>query len=241
METKLTDLPEIESLGNFSGDNMSQSVPAEATAIVKINPGDNPAIINLRAEIIKLSNYASSRVIKSDLDIVPVTDDLALISKLKKAIKEKQDEYVSPIKTHLEKVQFVFKDLLACLEGVDQINRQKVTAYRAEQQKRAAEAAEINRQKEELARKEAAFNGTGEVTINTTPVEAAPILGKVSTDMGTLGTSKIWKWELQDLSKVPTEYLTIDAAKVGKVIRAGLRNIPGIRVYSEDVLRVNTR
>jgi hypothetical protein len=210
-------------------------------AIININPGSDLAIVNLRAEIIKLSNYATFRVIKCDLDLTPAGDDLVLVSKLKRALKEKQDEYVSPIKAHLEKVQFVFKDLLACLDDVDKTNRDKVLAYTAAQKKRAAEAEELNRQAIELARKQAEFSGTGEFTVDTTPVVAPAPVKKVATMSGTASTQVNWKYEVVDPALVPIDYMVIDYAKLTKVIKAGCRSIPGVRIYSEDSLRITTK
>jgi len=235
---------EPESLGNFGVDTVNTYDPISpdnSIAVINIAPADDLAVINLREEIIKLSNYATFRAIKRDEDLTPATDDLALIAKLKKAIKEKQDEYVKPIKNHLDKVQFVFKDLLACLDDIDKTNREKIAAYRAEQMKRQREAEELNRQAAELARKQAEFSGTGEFTVDTTPLEAPAPVQKVSTNMGTVSTAKVWKWELVDMSQVPEEYKIIDAAKITKVVKAGLRNIPGVRIYCDETIRVAAR
>jgi hypothetical protein len=215
--------------------------PDNSIAVINIAPADDLVVCNLREEIVKLSNYATFRVIKCDEDLTPATDDLALIARLKKAIKEKQDEYVKPIKSHLDKVQFVFKDLLACLDDIDKTNREKIAAYRAEQMKRQREAEELNRQAAELARRQAEFSGTGEFTVDTTPVEAPAPVQKVSTNMGTVSTAKVWKWELVDMSQVPEEYKIIDAAKITKVVKAGLRNIPGVRIYCDETIRVAAR
>jgi len=46
---------------------------------------------------------------------------------------------------------------------------------------------------------------------------------------------------LADMSQVPEEYKIIDAAKITKVVKAGLRNIPGIRIYQDECSRVTTR
>ena len=113
-----------------------EATPDSSVAVINIAPADDLAVRDLKEEIIKLSNYATFRVIKCDDDLTPATDDLALIARLKKALKEKQDEYVKPIKAHLDKVQFVFKDLLACLDDIDKTNREKIAAYRAEQLRR---------------------------------------------------------------------------------------------------------
>ena len=239
-ESKLGNFGELPNIDDLASDNMSQIVPAN-TAIIIINPGANQAIVNLKGEITKLMEYTTSRVIKSDTDLTPATNDLTLISKLKKAVKGYQDEYVSPIKTHLDKVQFVFKDLLACLDIVEKDSKAKIQTYIDAQKARAAEAERLNREAAELARKQAEFSGTGEITVDTDTLFAPPPVRKVSTDLGTISTSKTWKWEIEDMSKIPVEYMTLDVVKIGKVVRAGLHNIPGLKIYSEDNLRITTK
>jgi hypothetical protein len=69
--------------------------------------------------------------------------------------------------------------------------------------------------------------------------EAAPTL--YHTDDGTTSKVSIRKWELVDFSQVPDEYKAIDAVKIGKVVRAGIPSIPGIRIWQEETLRVGTK
>jgi len=214
--------------------------PDNSIAVINIAPGDDLAVLNLREEVTKLSNYATCRVIKSDEDLTPATDDLALIARLKKALKDKQDEYVRPIKSHLDKVQFVFKDLLACLDDIDKTNREKIAAYRAEQLRRQREADELNRQALELARRQAEFSGTGEITVDTTPIESAPVINRISTNTGTSSFRKDWKWRIVDRSKIPSDYMIIDAARITKEVKAGVRDIPGIEVYCDEIMQVRT-
>lgn len=48
---------------------------------------------------------------------------------------------------------------------------------------------------------------------------------------------KKWKFEVTDTKAVPAEYLTPDLVKIGKVVEAGIRNIPGVRVYEVEEVR----
>lgn len=48
---------------------------------------------------------------------------------------------------------------------------------------------------------------------------------------------KVWKARVIDEAAVPREYLRVDTAKIDKVVKAGLRNIPGIEVYEEEQVR----
>lgn len=61
--------------------------------------------------------------------------------------------------------------------------------------------------------------------------------GGVRGSLGGIGVSSApWAFELADLSKVPVEYLMIDAVKVNQTIRGkdGLHEIPGLRIFQRD-------
>ncbi len=212
------------------------------TALIRIRPDADESLLALRDEISRIMKYSSLRVITSDADLAPATDDLSIIARLRKALEDKRKEYVSPVNEHIKVVNAYFKVLTDPLEVADKTTRNKILAYRAEQEKKRQEAEEINRQKEELAMREAAFNGTGEITVDTTPVPVPEVQpNHVRTDTGTLGKVMVRKWEVEDLSKVPIDYLMIDATKVGKVVRAGIPSISGIRIWQEENLRVTTK
>ena len=217
-------------------------VEENRTAIININPGIDQAVIALQREISIIQQFADSRTITTAEDVKLATDDLSLIAKLKKAIEDKRKEYVGPINEHLKQVNDAFKLMAGPLESADRVTRGKVMEYRQKQEALRLEAEAINRQKEELAHREATFNGTGEVTIDTTPVVVPPAPpAHVRTDVGTLGTMKVKKWEVEDITKVPAEYLQVDAVAVGKLVRAGIKNIAGIRIWEEETLKISTK
>ncbi len=211
------------------------------TAIIQVRPAGDLAVSQLQAEADKLLSYAQSRLIATDADLKPAVDDLSLIAKVKKALTEKKAEYVKPVKMHLDSITAVFQSILVPLDAADKLNRQKVQDYRAEQVRRQAEAEAINREKLELARREEALNG--EHTVDLTPIEVPAPVVRVSTEMGTTSTMKVYKWQVVDFALVPNGYKVIDAGKVGAVVKAskGTITIPGIRVWSEDTLKVSTR
>lgn len=51
--------------------------------------------------------------------------------------------------------------------------------------------------------------------------------------------AKVWKWELEDISKVPAEFLILDEKKINGLVRAmkGDSKISGIRVYEDNQVR----
>lgn len=210
------------------------------TALVKVKPEADEAVIALHEQSLKLEQYATALVITNDGDIKSATNDLSIISGLKKAIEEKRKEYTQPINDHLKAVNEAFKAFTEPLTQADKITRTKILDYRAEQERQRQEAEDIARTERELAERKAAL--TGEPVVVPEVVEAAPAApDRYRTEMGTLGKMTIRKWEVVDLSLVPDEYKVVDAAKIGKVVRAGIPSIPGIRIWEEPTLRVTAR
>ena len=222
----------------YGGDDPSPEEPLpEATALINIRPQGDQAVIALHEQAVRLERYARELVIVNDEDVKGATNDLGIITGLTKAIEAKQKEYTGPINSHLKAVRAAFGALTEPLARANRVTREKILAYRAEQDRKRREAEAINRLRVEAAKKEMELKG--ELTEPVEMVEAAePVPDHVRAEMGTLGKMLIPKWEVQDFSQVPDEYKMIDAARVGKLVRAGLENIPGIRIWKEETLRV---
>jgi len=214
----------------------------EQRALVRIAPETDEKATALYNEGVKLLEYAKAREITCNGDMKPATEDLAVITKTKQAIELIRQEYVKPIRHHLDAINTAFKEFTAPLIDADAINRKKLIIYRAEVERQIAEAQAIEQEKLDLARREEKL--TGEHTVDLAPVDTPEVASKrVHTDMGSMGTLKTYKWELEDITKVPREYLIPNAVLIGQMVRSskGTISIPGIRVYSEDSIRVNTR
>lgn len=59
---------------------------------------------------------------------------------------------------------------------------------------------------------------------------------RVKIDGASVKRNTIPKWELEDLSKVPREYLTVNAVKINQAVKGGAREIPGLKIWEEDDL-----
>mgnify|MGYP001572622509 CR=1 FL=1 len=207
------------------------------TALILVEPGIDPRVLALVDQVTALLGYAELRVIQTDADLRPATDDLVLMGDLKKTILEKRKEYTDPIEAHLQAVKAAFAVLLVPLAEADGITRQKIKDYRIAVQKRIDELAAIEAERLKLANMEAAAHD-GVHTQDLTPIEKPIVVDRVSTYIGMAGMARIRKWELIDKSLVPLGFLQLDTTAIGKAVRGGIGNIPGIRIYQDESLRV---
>ncbi len=215
---------------------------ANTTDFVKIRPELDPAYVALTTEAAGLLKYAESRTINSDTDIVTATEDLGLIGKLMKAIEDLRKQYVQPLNDHVKAINATFRVLTELIDKANQITREKILAYKAEIERKRKEAEEINRLRMEAAQKEAALNGTGEISESINLVEAPPpAVVKVHTETGSLGTMKVRKYRILDFAKLPDQYKIENSILLNKVTKAGIPEIPGVEFYFEEILRVNSR
>jgi len=175
------------------------------------------------------------------------------IAKGLKAAEERRVWFVRPLNDHVKAINEFFKGLVAPLADADRTLRNKVLAYReSERQRLAAEQARLKAEadaREAAAR--AAIKTLGatreEVKAALDSADAAieameqvppPPAPTVRTALGSTTARRVMDFEVIDKSKVPGDYLVIDVPTVRAAIRAGVREIPGLRIYEKEVLAV---
>ncbi len=212
----------------------------QTTALVKLE-NDNE-VMAFWKQAVGLREYAERLVIITAEDLAPVTNDLSVIAKVKKGMKDKRESYVKPLKDRAAEFIEAFKTLMAPVEEADSILQGKMLAYNREQQRIRKEQEEINRKRQEAA--EAEMKLKGELTESVNLVEVIPETAKrVSTGMGSAGLRDTWKWEVIDFSLVPDEYKMINPAILTPAAKSykDTRTIPGIRIYNDPGITVNTK
>ena len=207
------------------------------TAMVKVNPEADALVKSFYNEALQLRDSAAATSVLNVEDIQTATDTLTMIQKLKRAMEDKRLEYVRPLQGYVKALNDTFKGLMDPIEEADRLLRERILSYHKAEQEKREEQERINRLRLEAAMAEKALKG--EVS---EPVELiipdAPLPERIATDTGEIGTRTITKWELLDFSLLPDEYKIPDSAKIGKVVRAGIPSIPGVRIYSEKILAV---
>jgi len=214
------------------------------TALIKINPELDTTVIKLQVEALRLRDYAEGSVVANLEGVKRATEDLSMLTNLKRSLEEKRKEYTQPLNDHLKEINATFKIFSEPLDIADKALRGKILAFNAEQQRIRDEAERAQFLIDQARAIEASLTQqTGEIFPEQTQVVipgAAPVK-KAYTAVGDMSTRKNRKWRELDFSKVPDSYKMLDVTKINRVVRAGIPEIAGIEIYEEDSLVITAR
>lgn len=214
----------------------------ETNIVVLTTPDKDSVVLKIYEESLKIRDVAARRVITNLDDLKKATDDISLLTKLKKAIEDKRKEYVGPVRLRLDQLNALFKNFIAPLEEADVMTREKIKTFNLEQEQIRQAQESANRLTEDAARKEAEAHG-GEISQPLDLVEVQPEIKKASTDLGTTSMRDNWTYEIIDFSKLPDEYKLVNTSALNAFTKStkGTREIPGVRIYNDPTVVVRAR
>lgn len=64
----------------------------------------------------------------------------------------------------------------------------------------------------------------------------APVPNAVRSSVGSSVLTRRWTFEITEAADIPIDFLTVDEGKIRKAIAAGIRTIPGVRIYQAESL-----
>lgn len=204
----------------------------------------DPKELALVQQATSIETQAVAFVVASDADMVNATNLLSVIAKNKKELEEQRKFFVAPLNQQVTAINSRFRTYSLPLDCADSVLRKKVLAYRQEQERKRREEEERLRK---LAEKEQAkLEKKAERKGEPAPPPIIPLhfdgpVKTVQADYGTASVKQVWTWELVDAKQVPSEYLMVDEKKISAVVKAGIRNILGVRIYQVDQLAVRAR
>ena len=198
----------------------------------------------LAQEATGLEAQAIQFEVASDNDMVTATNLLGAIATAKKTLEEQRKFLVAPLNNHVKSINNRFKEYSLPLERADKILRGKVMAYRQEQERKRREEEErlrklAEKEQAKLAKK-AAKKGLPEPPPIIIPHIEAPVR-TVQADFGTASVKKVWTYEIVNENEIPREYLVVNEKKIAAVVKAGIREIPGVRIFETEQLAVRAR
>ena len=164
----------------------------------------------------------------------------AALKTLKREIKERANEVCEPAKSFINQVNALLNRFY---EKIDQ-----AVAHLSSEELKYIEIIELQRREAEKKMKEAMEAAQRELEEKAKEMGVEPIVlpePVVPKEKKTLKTEQgvtsyyVTKWlvEVFDASRVPAEYCSPDMKKLQAAVDAGIRNIPGCKIYEKKELR----
>jgi len=210
--------------------------PATVTPIEK----HTPEVAGRAGELVEMAGRC---IIQTDKDLENASDLVKFIKALVKKADDERTSITKPIKDSIKLLESKFKAITDPLDKAETDVKRKMLSYTQEKQRKAAEEAariaEANRLAELEAAERTIFDDAPDVT-GEAPIEAPTIVPTtVRGDYGsTSSIVKRWTFEVTDISKVPSEFLAVDAVAIREQIKSGVRTIEGIRIFQDESISV---
>lgn len=195
-----------------------------------------------RGKVDELVSEINKRSVDSEEECGGITSLAAVGSKLSKEIEKKRKELIAEPKDYIDSVNRFCKQFTSSLDEAILGAKRKIASYqtRVELERRKAEEA-ARKAAEELQKKlnaEAKEAGVQPVTVGIPVMPEKKATTR--TEEGTSYTVKSWQFEVTDENQVPREYLSPDPKKIKRAMEAGLREIPGVRIFEQTDVRFRT-
>jgi hypothetical protein len=233
------------------------TAPAVTALVV---PTNDEVLLEVKGRVAAIVADAAKFVVTAET-VQAAADQLVEISRVKHRGETRRTALVGPHNNFVRDVNKIFKDVLGPLDQADRTYRDKITAFNQEQNRIKAEAsaaAERRRlEAEALFNESAKAEQDGQVKVaeqllikatesdiaatTAAQVAQAPALANtIRAAGGSVTGRQVWKWEVEKPEDVPREYLMVDEVAVERMVKAGARNIPGIRIFPVESLQVRT-
>lgn len=193
-------------------------------------------VLAVRNESADIVTRAQNFQIVSEQTASDANTVLHWIARAKKALEERRKFFVTPLKDHVKRIDAEFKMITGPLIKADAIIRSKVVDYRIKLEEAARKKEEELQRKEEAKRKkqEEKAMAKGE---ELPPPAPMPTVEIPKTTEG-ITMVKTWTYGIEDIEKVPREYLVLDSGAVMRAIGQGIHEIPGLQIYQKETVKV---
>lgn len=192
------------------------------------------------AEITRMVEWAEGLVVKTDDDAVAATEAGAKLVKLAKRLDEARKKALEPHKAFTDGLNGICKGWSARIEQIKKALSAKLLPYqqrKAEEERHRQESArKAEAEARRKAEEEAKALGVEAVEVAATVHAPAPT-EKVKTALGTAYTVELDKFEIVDAQAVPRQYMMVDERLIREAIKGGIREIPGVRIWTEKETR----
>lgn len=182
---------------------------------------------------------------------------LKLVVDYEKKVKAVEKEETAPLKASLRAIKDKYEKPLELLQEAQEIARKKLNDYLVVERK--AEQARLQKEMEarqkaaekeikKLERKAAGADKYDDVTAEALRKACAEKAEELRADAATpdeicqnsanATVRMVWAFEIIDQTQLPAEYLIPDMTKIREAVRAGVREIPGVKIEQKPQIAV---
>jgi len=216
--------------------------------------------------VLQLEESAEKLVIAGDADAAKASGWLVQISRKRGEMEKKRVLYTKPLLDHKKRIDSDFKQYMEPLDRASGLIRNSLLTWKKlqdkirleaeatarrvheDEQKRIAEEVRVQHEKEQQERLAAALEKNepppAPVPVPVTLPLPAPIVAPAPMKTtrveggGGVTATKRWVFEITSEKDIPREYCIPDKGKIRRLVQAGIREIPGVRIYAEESLSV---
>lgn len=219
-----------------------------------INLKDDSVIIEKREMYLQsLGEFTSKDFVVTVESITPVSDTLKAIKMAYTDIIARRKLITAPLDEAKSAAMQQERELTAPMIQIEKQLKMKVGDYLSEKQ-RIQEEYDRKLREEEIAKKEAAkaeimeqaemnesdlaLDDAIKIDEEIEDLKTAPITKISSAHRGLFSGAyqkTVKKWRVVDIKLVPAEFLIVDEKQVGALVRAGRKEILGIRIWEERI------
>ena len=219
----------------------SQLAAEDTGAVVDLNiDGARRALRIFEDKVSVMEAEAAAIEVKSAAAASNATEMTGQVKRLVKSVDDRRKEIIADPDSFVRKVNGFVKPISDRLKAIEALLKRKLSdhAYQVELQRREIEkkqeAARIELQRQVDA--EAKAKGVESVVI--APVSVPTKKEPVRSDSAVSSAVMVWRHEVIDAAAVPRNYLMVDDKALAAAVKAGIRIIPGVKVFEEAEMRV---
>lgn len=213
---------------------------------------DQEAIVKLSAiekDVDEVKQSFNGMRITNDDELKSATNFVATIKDKLNRIEHWRKFFVKPLNDQVKKVNNMFRMQSDPLKDIESNVKKVISMYiKAQEEVRMQEYQQKRKEEEEKKRKieEAKKNAKSksevrrleEMEKSISPVEVEQAPQRVRAENGMISIKKVWDFEIEDVSKIPLEFLKVDETAIRKAISRGDRDISGVKIFQKNQVAV---
>lgn len=213
-----------------------------STEIIEVEAKLKP----LQDELMTLQEKAETIEIKSDEDYAGATEFLSALKKKGKDRETMRKFFVDPLNAQVKSINAMFKPQDEVEQNVEKIVKGKMATFiKAKEEAAAKEQARLDSIRDAANQKR---EEKGQEAIAEPVRQVAPVAKTATAGTAQSTARKVWKHEVMSMAELPpdiTKAILAEAWKKGivtsvvqKFVDAGMREIPGVRVYEDTIIAI---